>query len=36
MHEEVRMARVVEAIGLYLTGKVTCEVAAAGVTWKAS
>jgi transposase len=28
MHAEVRMARIVEAIGLYRTGKVTCEVAA--------
>ena len=28
MHAEVRMARIVEAIGLYKTGKVTCEVAA--------
>jgi len=28
MHAEVRMARIVEAIGLYKTGKVTCEAAA--------
>ncbi|MDB5479444.1 MAG: transposase, partial [Caulobacteraceae bacterium] len=28
MHAEVRMARIVEAIGLYRTGKVTCDAAA--------
>ena len=28
MHAEVRMARIVEAVGLYKTGKVTCEQAA--------
>jgi hypothetical protein len=28
MQAEVRMARIVEAIGLYRTGKVTCEAAA--------
>jgi transposase len=28
MHAEVRMARIVEAVGLYRSGKVTCEVAA--------
>src|ERR1700731_4006494 len=28
MHAEVRMARIVEAIGLYRSGKVTCEEAA--------
>ena len=28
MHAEVRMARIVEAVGLYRTGKVTCEEAA--------
>ena len=28
MHAEVRMARIVEAVGLYRTGKVTCEDAA--------
>ena len=27
MHAEVRMARIVEAVGLYRTGKVTCEAA---------
>ena len=29
MHAEVRMARIVEAVGLYRTGKVNCEDAAA-------
>jgi transposase len=28
MHAEIRMARIVEAVGLYKTGKVTCEQAA--------